>query len=268
MNKANAIEQQYNTIATNGAYSKLNKTLLKLSAFNVEKTIKAISTNETTKPKNAFIDNFGRLVALVDQKIIDRDNCYLLMESSVYESFAKHCEKYFKLARIKTEVMQLQAFHVFSTTKLVGDLRFQQPFGYITLLAENELHLLQPLQEISVEFKELYDIFRLENNYTIQNIDFTSQMFLETNWDDLAVSYTKGCFLGQEILARVHNLGKPAKKLVRIMFDKEPAEFITRDGEKLGKITTQKYSFKYKKYLAFAIISGYEQKEVDNGIIQ
>ena len=262
--KEKSNEELYFSIVKQGGYIKLDKVALKLTAFNIEKTINAISTNEIKKSKNGFVDLYGKIVALVDQKVIDKDTMFLLIEKSVFESFLKHCEKYFKLGRIKVEQLDLEAFHLIGTTQIIGDFRFSQPIGYITLLSNERKIALQSLLQIPAQ---MYDVIRLENNISVQGIDFTNQMFLETNWEDLAVSYTKGCYLGQEVLARVHNLGKPARRLVRVISDKELDHNITRYGEQLGKITTKGYSFRLKKHLAFAIINGYEQKTVDDGEI-
>ena len=41
----------------------------------------------------------------------------------------------------------------------------------------------------------------------------------EVNWIGLAVHLEKGCYRGQETVARVHNLGKPPRRLVRLHLD-------------------------------------------------
>jgi folate-binding protein YgfZ len=41
----------------------------------------------------------------------------------------------------------------------------------------------------------------------------------EVNWIGAAVHLEKGCYRGQETVARVHNLGKPPRRLVRLHLD-------------------------------------------------
>ena len=41
----------------------------------------------------------------------------------------------------------------------------------------------------------------------------------EVNWIGVAVHLDKGCYRGQETVARVHNLGKPPRRLVRLHLD-------------------------------------------------
>ena len=56
-------------------------------------------------------------------------------------------------------------------------------------------------------------MFRLKHGIPVHGADYDREMLLNLN--DLSyVSFEKGCFLGQEIIARVHHRGKPPKKLV------------------------------------------------------
>jgi tRNA-modifying protein YgfZ len=62
---------------------------------------------------------------------------------------------------------------------------------------------------------------------------------LEANlWAD--VSFTKGCYIGQEIIARMESRGRMAKKLVTLRASEpvEPGADITADGKKVGTITS------------------------------
>lgn len=62
---------------------------------------------------------------------------------------------------------------------------------------------------------------------------------LEANlWDD--VSFNKGCYIGQEIIARMESRGRIAKRLVRLL-PSEPVEAgaaITAGGKKAGAVTS------------------------------
>ena len=41
----------------------------------------------------------------------------------------------------------------------------------------------------------------------------------EVDWIDVAVHLEKGCYRGQETVARVHNLGRPPRRLVLLHLD-------------------------------------------------
>jgi folate-binding protein YgfZ len=78
-----------------------------------------------------------------------------------------------------------------------------------------------------------------------QDMDDTT-VVTETNLDD-AVSYTKGCYVGQEIIARIKYRGHVAKKLRGLVFE-DPATIQTgapiksADDKDIGLISSSTYS--------------------------
>ncbi len=60
-----------------------------------------------------------------------------------------------------------------------------------------------------------FNIARIENGWPIYNLDFgPDSLPAETGVLNDRVSFTKGCYLGQEIVARMHSLGHPKQQLV------------------------------------------------------
>jgi folate-binding protein YgfZ len=94
---------------------------------------------------------------------------------------------------------------------------------------------------------EALEIFRIEAGLPRYGIDMDdSNVVSETNLDD-AVSFTKGCYVGQEIIARIKYRGHVAKKLTGLVF--ECAERVAPDavikaleGKEVGRITSVTYS--------------------------
>lgn len=86
-------------------------------------------------------------------------------------------------------------------------------------------HLWAPVDQITTalldddRFKPIgwgaFNIARIEAGRPMFNIDFgPDSLPHETGVLDETVSFTKGCYRGQEIVARMQSLGHPAKKLV------------------------------------------------------
>lgn len=80
----------------------------------------------------------------------------------------------------------------------------------------------------------------------------------ETNLDD-AISYTKGCYLGQEIIVRIKHRGHVAKKLTGLVFDREvplePSTPVQSDaGAEVGRITSATFSPALNRTVALAYI--------------
>ena len=234
-------------------YKILPKVVYKISGDT--NFINGITTNEMTKHTNAFLDTFGRLIAVVDQTFVGED-LYVVLEEKYEQAFLEHMNKYIKFVKAHMEKVALKVVHIIGKEGL-GEMTIPKAIGYLALL--KGVSALQQLKELS---DKDYTTIRIENNISIQGIDFDNNMFLETNMDD-TISYTKGCYLGQEVMSKVHNLGKAPKKLVRMVFDDLP-EKVTRDGEDVGTITSSCFSPKYNKFLAFVMLKKYEEA-VDQG---
>jgi folate-binding protein YgfZ len=66
----------------------------------------------------------------------------------------------------------------------------------------------------------------------------------EVGWIDSAVHLAKGCYRGQETVARVANLGRPPRRLVLLHLDAgdeelpEPGDPVLREGRAVGRVGT------------------------------
>ncbi len=66
----------------------------------------------------------------------------------------------------------------------------------------------------------------------------------EVDWLRTAVHLTKGCYRGQETVARVHNLGRPPRRLVMLHLDGSshhlptPGSDVLLDERRIGHVTT------------------------------
>jgi folate-binding protein YgfZ len=69
--------------------------------------------------------------------------------------------------------------------------------------------------DLSAEVTEdEFTVYRVEHNLPWQGIDYQTDEFILNVDSGQFVSFTKGCFLGQEPVAKVHNRSKPSKKLI------------------------------------------------------
>ena len=91
--------------------------------------------------------------------------------------------------------------------------------------------------------EETFEILRVEAGIARygQDMDETN-VIPETNLDN-AVSYTKGCYVGQEIIVRIKHRGHVAKKLTGLRFETdrqiEPGAVIrSLDNQEIGRVTS------------------------------
>jgi len=90
---------------------------------------------------------------------------------------------------------------------------------------------------------EALEILRIEAGLPRYGVDMDeTNIVTETTLED-AVSYTKGCYVGQEIIARIKYRGHVAKKLAGLKFEKvvpvaAGMAIQSADGKEIGKITS------------------------------
>jgi folate-binding protein YgfZ len=94
---------------------------------------------------------------------------------------------------------------------------------------------------------EALEILRIEAGIPRFGIDMDETFVVsETNLDE-AVSFTKGCYIGQEIIARIKYRGHVAKKITGVAFERAvhigaDARALASDGKEIGRLTSVTYS--------------------------
>ncbi|MDT7777616.1 MAG: hypothetical protein QOC99_128 [Acidobacteriota bacterium] len=105
------------------------------------------------------------------------------------------------------------------------------------------------------------EVLRVEAGVPRYGLDASdANVVLEVVDEAAAVSYTKGCYAGQEIIARIHWRGHVAKKLTGVVFDSGdviPADARVRDtseGREVGRITSGVFSPRLGRRVALALV--------------
>ncbi len=78
------------------------------------------------------------------------------------------------------------------------------------------------------------------------------------------VSYTKGCYVGQETVARIHFRGHPNRRLALLLLDAEPGEpplDLRADGRSVGRLASAAWNEDLDGWIAQAVI----RREVEDG---
>jgi folate-binding protein YgfZ len=102
------------------------------------------------------------------------------------------------------------------------------------------------------------DVLRIEAGIPRYGVDMDdSNVVLETGLDD-AVSFTKGCYIGQEIIARIHWRGHVAKKISGLILEEGKVERDSKlqaeDGKEAGRITSVTVSPRLGKTIALGYV--------------
>ncbi len=173
---------------------------------NAAAFLNGITSNTLDQPHNAFLDIHGKIVATFDQ-VKREDDEYLIVLERRYEEVAfKHIERFVRLSKVAVTREDYMVYFDCDSNGRVEkqDLTIPQKAGRL-LLTKRDL-------ESNIGDDE-FTLFRLQNKIPWPGIDFTDEMVLNVSETDY-VSFTKGCFLGQEFVAKVHNRSKPTWRLI------------------------------------------------------
>ena len=108
----------------------------------------------------------------------------------------------------------------------------------------------------------MLDVARIEAGIPVYGRDMTEETIpVEANLE-AALSYTKGCYIGQEVIARIEARGHVNRKLVGLLLDDtrlpEPGAKIVSPQREVGWITSSAYSPARQQNIAL----GYVRREV------
>ncbi len=101
------------------------------------------------------------------------------------------------------------------------------------------------------------EILRIENGIPKYGVDMDETTIVPELGIEELISYTKGCYIGQEIIARIHYRGHIAKQLKGLILDENAApndELKSLDGKSAGRITSVTFSPTLEKFIALAIV--------------
>ena len=107
--------------------------------------------------------------------------------------------------------------------------------------------------------EETFETLRTEAGIPRYGIDMDeTNVVTETNLDD-AVSFTKGCYIGQEIIVRIKHRGHVAKKFTGIVLqDTNPvprdAKVTLADGKEIGRVTSSTFSPRLNRAIALGYV--------------
>ena len=153
-----------------------------------------------------FVDLKGRIVAVAEQKLLNPEEALLVLGKAFVQRLKIHLKAYFFIANASMTEEDWNIYHDLEGDFPVAgeDLAIAQKKGRMVLSKR-----ILPSEVSEKEFTE----FRLQHRMPLQGVDYDEEMLLNLADEEL-ISYEKGCYLGQEIIARVHYKGKPPKKLI------------------------------------------------------
>jgi hypothetical protein len=111
----------------------------------------------------------------------------------------------------------------------------------VRIIANNEFDQEAAFPAATTALYEAYDAHRLTLGIPDGGTDILPEknFLLEANFEELnGVSFTKGCYVGQELTARTKHRAKIKKRLFQLTYDGtlNPGDKITRDGTEIAEV--------------------------------
>jgi len=215
----------------------LNKAVLSIRS-NPAGFLNGLTSNTPDKPRNAFLDIRGRIIAVFDQVKINEDEFWVVLENEFVDKLLGHLDRYVKLSGV--DIRRLDKYVYFvqeSHRREDGKSVIPQKMGNL-VIADKLAEAIPP--------DDAFTLMRLRHLMPVQGVDFTDEFVLNVDPAEY-VSFTKGCFLGQEPVSKVHNRSRPTWRLV-VQYEDEC------NDESRGKMTSKVLDPDTKRVLGFTFI--------------
>lgn len=220
----------------------LNKQVI-IFKNNAVEFLNGLTANAMDKPQNAFVDIHGMIISVFDQLILNEEEVLAVIDTDHVEVVLAHLDRYMKVSGVKAEKKD---WNVYFDCAEAGNAPLVE--GDHLILQKRGRLIITPRQLQPTMSEEEFTLFRVQNNIPLQGVDFKAGEFLLNVSETDYVSFTKGCFLGQEPISKVHNRSKPSWKLL------VKAEADCSDEEK-EKMTSKVKDPSAQKSLGFLFVS-------------
>jgi len=216
---------------------------------------------------SSYCTHQGKVIANIQVLLVD-ETILLLLPKSIVSIFIDKISKYILMSDVEfVHITEAKVLSIIGNEaiKILADEKFQEIYThkkidektilinmstsfaslcrYIVLDSNAENNI--KIQSYTGTYTCLIDLFNLFTRLTEKDIEkFIPQVL---NADKLnTVNYKKGCYTGQEVVARTHYLGS-VKKHVYLGFLKVPhndeKNIINNDGESVGELIGDVFTF-------------------------
>jgi len=191
-----------------------NRSLIKISGEDSEVFLQSQFSNDVKQIKenevqiNAYCQHQGKIIALI-WVFKKNKNYYLSFPSDLKESVLSKLNMFKLMSKVEIEDVSEKIFQ-YGLIKEDNNKSFKI----------NENLSLLTTRESLIDFQDNshWEMACINDSLPEINLNLFEKYIpqaLNLDIDQMGVSFTKGCYPGQEIVARMHYLGKPKRRLFR-----------------------------------------------------
>lgn len=172
-------------------------------------------------------DNAVQLSAICNQKGFVMSDFYIVKQKDTFKIVISKDQKNIFIEELKPFIKFYNCEFVESSEYVFGHITFKKDktkTGMMKTLENKEIKLYISLHASKIDESKIsnysWDVANaILNNYSMLAEDLGKFRPLELNYDNLRVSFEKGCFRGQEIIARMKYLGVSRRKFITVIAD-------------------------------------------------
>lgn len=216
---------------------------------------------ENSQMLAAFPNAQGRLLAVV--RVLKKDDKFLFeTEAATREKVFQNLFRFTFAGDFFVEDLSgnYEYFSIQNSNFEIQDsVLFETKFGQDVFVPKSaEKDFLKDAFEIS---DEVYEVLRTEQGIPLYGVDMDETTIVPELGLENLISYNKGCYIGQEIIARIHFRGHIAKQLTGLVLTENGKgkmengfELKSPDGKNAGKLTSVCFSPKIEKTIALGYV--------------
>jgi len=172
-------------------------------------------------------DNAVQLSAICNQKGFVMSDFYIVKQKDTFKIVISKDQKNIFIEELKPFIKFYNCEFVESSEYVFGHITFKKDktkTGMMKTLENKEIKLYISLHASKIDESKISNYSwnvanAILNNYSMLAEDLGKFRPLELNYDNLRVSFEKGCFRGQEIIARMKYLGVSRRKFITVIAD-------------------------------------------------
>ena len=170
------------------------------------------------------------------------DSLHVLVLHHDVQSLSNHLDRYIIREDVQLEAIEsVPRLVVGAAEKPAGDAWQQLPLAACDVWVELDNNAsTAPVDDAHAGGDEDFATLRVQSAWPLAGVDYQEGTLpQELNRNHLAISFTKGCYLGQETVARIDALGHVNKHLVLVESAHVEVGMQLHDGDKLvGTVTS------------------------------
>mgnify|MGYP001232622703 FL=1 len=193
-------------------------------------------------------------------KVVEWINFYTIIEEICIEDISSKILYFTLVGPNSKNVLQNSGLSEFNSLNIINSKFNYYDSVDILIDVENENTFTKYLKDLRVSYisNQIYQIIRIQEFIPVFGKEITDKFNpLEAKLEKY-ISFNKGCYIGQEVIARLNTYNKVKRVLVKIESEANlsinSAEKIIFKNQEIGIITSYIYNSSTRKYIGLAYI--------------